>query len=104
MPYYPTYEEMLDALEDARLKMWHKHGKVVEYGGPEFTLYVMEGLAKMEAPEILDEPTGEDVGETPDGIEDPTSEGTADVKSTVTKSFGSDAAVRRQTTDRKRTR
>lgn len=98
MPYFPTYEEMLDALESARLKMWHEHGKVVDYGGPEFTLYVMEGLGKMEAPKILDEPLGEDVEPTvAEGAEEAApSEGAADepTKVTVTKSFDAGGDVR----------
>ena len=74
MPYFPTYQEMQDALEHARLKMWHTHGKVVDFGGPEFVLYALEGLGEMEAPKILDEPIEEE----------PT-------KVTVTKSFGVEA-------------
>ena len=106
MPYFPTYEEMQEALESARLKMWHEHGKVVDYGGPEFTLYVMEGLGKMEAPKILDEPREEDVepavaegaeedvvqvrddgGSAPDPVSVP-------AVVTVTKSFGVEGDVR----------
>lgn len=77
MPYFPTYQEMQDALEHARLKMWHTHGKVVDFGGPEFVLYALEGLGEMEAPKILDEPIEEE----------PT-------KVTVTKSFGIEADTR----------
>lgn len=88
MPYFPTYDEMQEALESARLKMWHEHGKQVDFGGPEFTLYAMEGLGKMEAPKILDEPQGDQ--------EAAPSEGEADVptKVTVTKSFGVEGDVR----------
>lgn len=86
MPYFPTYQEMQDALESARLRMWHTHGKVVEFGGPEFTLYVMEGLAKMEAPKILDEPIGEGA--------DPEVEGAPRTTVTVTKHFGVEADTR----------
>lgn len=86
MPYFPTYQEMQDALEHARLKMWHTHGKVVDFGGPEFVLYALEGLGEMEAPQILDEPIEEA----------PASEGPADepTKVTVTKSFGIEADTR----------
>jgi hypothetical protein len=48
MPYFPNYEETQEAIEHARLKMWHEHGKKVELGGPEFTLYLMEGLGKVD--------------------------------------------------------
>lgn len=48
MPYFPTYQETQDAVEHARLKMWHEHGKQIDLGGPEFIMYVMEGLAKGE--------------------------------------------------------
>jgi hypothetical protein len=98
MPYFPTYQEMEDALDHARLKMWHTHGKVVDFGGPEFTLYVMEGLGKMEAPKILDEPIETDVvqlreelGSTPDPVPVP--------KVTVTKSFGIEASTREGAAD-----
>ena len=102
MPYFPTYEEMQDALESARLKMWHEHGKAVEFGGPEFTLYVMEGLGQMEAPKILDEPQEVDTGDLgrtdeedhrPSGAEAAASEGAADGKTTVIRSFGVESSV-----------
>ena len=87
MPYFPTYEEMQEALESARLKMWHEHGKTVDFGGPEFVLYAMEGLGKMEAPKILDEPIDQGTGEGVQGGDvEPT-------KVTVTKSFGVEAAT-----------
>lgn len=92
MPYFPTYQEMQDALEHARLKMWHTHGKVVDFGGPEFVLYALEGLGEMEAPKILDEPLS---GEAPQGSIDQGMEGVGEpTKVTVTKSFGIDADTR----------
>jgi len=96
MPYFPTYAEILDALDSARLTMWHEHGKTVDFGGPEFTLYVMEGLGKMEAPKILDEPIDQGPEEGVEGGEVEASDGAADepVKVTVTKSFGIDSDVR----------